>query len=99
MDETTLYFRLPDGSYSMVTVTGDGGYEPPDGAVQITQAEYEAAVAQIEADNAAAVERAREAERAQARAAYEALLAAGLPEETARYLSGYTPDEDEGPPQ
>ncbi|MFD0628522.1 hypothetical protein ACFQ2K_43795 [Streptomyces sanglieri] len=62
----------------------------PAGAVEITEAEYNEGVAAIEAANAAKVaEEAAAQERA--RMDYEALIAAGIPPETAARMSGYNP--------
>jgi hypothetical protein len=94
VDETTYYYRHDNGGYEVVTVTGDAEYVPPAGAVEISQAEYEAGVAAVAAHNDAHLADLRDADRQTALADYQALIAAGIPEETARRLSGYTPDPD-----
>ncbi|MFE4336078.1 hypothetical protein ACFRQM_44000 [Streptomyces sp. NPDC056831] len=84
------YYKYPDGSFSALSVEGEeGAYEVPADAVEITEAEYTEGVAAIEAANAqqAAAEEAAAQERA--RLDYEALIAAGIPAETAARMSGY----------
>lgn len=93
MAETTLYYRLPSGAFAQRTVDGDElTVALPDGAVEVTAAEYETGVAAIREANAAATAEQQAAARQAQQADYDALLAAGIPETTARRLSGYTPD-------
>ncbi|MFE6494838.1 hypothetical protein [Streptomyces sp. NPDC057748] len=69
-----------------------GDPPPPAGAVEITEAEYNAGVAAIEAANAAKVAEEEEAAaQERARLDCEALIAAGIPPETAARMSGYNP--------
>ncbi|MFF2964216.1 hypothetical protein ACFVT1_36235 [Streptomyces sp. NPDC057963] len=91
MDETYFY-RHADGSYSTVTVSGiEHSPAPPEDAVEITEAEYNEGVAAIEAANAQQVAEQEAAAQERARQDYEALIAAGIPAETAARMSGYTP--------
>ncbi|MFJ8852381.1 hypothetical protein [Streptomyces sp. NPDC102437] len=96
MEETeeTYYYRHADGSYSTVTVTGEGPIpepELPEGAVAITEADYNEGVAAVEAANAEREAQERAAEQERCRVDYEALIAAGVPPETAARMSGYNP--------
>lgn len=97
MEEKTIYYRFPDGSVAERIVTGgDGDVTPPEGAVEITEEEYRAALAAIEEQIEQERQAQREAEQARIKADYEALRALGVPEETARRLTGYTgPDPEE----
>ncbi|WP_406501609.1 hypothetical protein OHA04_27745 [Streptomyces sp. NBC_01590] len=91
-EETTHFYRHADGSYSTVTFSGTEGHAtPPEGAVEITEAEYNEGVAAIEAANAAKVAEEEAAAQERARLDYEALIAAGIPPETAARMSGYNP--------
>ncbi|TDC27659.1 hypothetical protein E1211_28990 [Micromonospora sp. 15K316] len=90
--EVVRYYVYPDGSYSMLTLVGGAGVVPPD-ATEITQAEYEAGVAAVNAANEALAEQQLADDRALAEADFEALVAAGIPEATARRLSGFSDDE------
>lgn len=91
MEETTIYYQFPDGSVAERTVSGGtGDVEPPEGAVEITKEEYEAALAVIEEERERKRQEEKDAAEARAREDYEALRALGVPEETARRMSGYT---------
>ncbi|WP_413752613.1 hypothetical protein NRF20_13060 [Streptomyces sp. R-74717] len=92
MDEETHFYRHADGSYSSQTYGGyEGTIEPPEGAVEITEAEYTEGVAAIEAANAQKAAEEEAAAQERARQDYEALIAAGIPPETAARMSGYNP--------
>ncbi|KAA9379597.1 hypothetical protein F5972_08040 [Microbispora cellulosiformans] len=93
------YFRLPGGGVELVDQEGGAPYVPPDGAVELTEEEYRQELAAIEAARQAYQEQQEAEATAKAREDYLALKAAGLPEETARRLSGYTPPDDEGSDQ
>jgi len=97
MAETTVYYRLPDGSVGSRTgdVSEGGGIQVPEGAVLITAEEYEATIAAAEAEREARAAEIRAREREQARQTYESLIAAGFPEDAARRMSGYWPDPEE----
>lgn len=93
--DKTIYYKYADGSVAerTVTVVSEDQVVPvPDGATEITKDEYDAALAQIEQDNAAAEAAAEAADMERRRQDYEALLAAGVPDATAQRLSGYEPD-------
>jgi flagellar biosynthesis/type III secretory pathway protein FliH len=92
MVDVTLYYRTADGALVSRTVSGDQveGPELPEDATVLTEEEYTAARAEVEAARQAhAAQLAAEAEAAQ-REDYEALRALGVPEVSARRMSGYT---------
>ncbi|MFE3122268.1 hypothetical protein ACFXHD_02480 [Streptomyces hydrogenans] len=92
MDETT-YYQLPDESVLAITCTGTTP-APQQGAMEMTEGEYETALAAIEAQREQDLATTRAAEAAAVRDDYEALLVAGIPETTAQRLTGYTPPQD-----
>ncbi|MBT3161530.1 hypothetical protein HTV80_00175 [Streptomyces sp. Vc74B-19] len=99
MNETlTFYYLYPDGSFGERKVTGVDHVHHPDGVVLLTQEEYAQKLADFEAQLEAEDAAAREAEQAQKRADYEALLALGVPAETASRMSGYVPPAEDEPP-
>jgi hypothetical protein len=86
---STHYYRYASGAYGEQTVTGYAEPpETPEGAVRISEQAYAAGVAAVESVNAAYVEDLNKAVREVADADYQALLAAGIPEATARRLTG-----------
>ncbi|MEU0059081.1 hypothetical protein [Streptomyces sp. NPDC006334] len=90
------YYQLPNGGLGQMEWTG-GEVAPdlPEGATELTAAQYAAAYAlweQARADRLAADAAAR-AQAAQAD--YDALIAAGIPDATAQRLSGHTPPDPE----
>ncbi|WP_309317385.1 hypothetical protein [Streptomyces salinarius] len=92
MPDTTLYYRTADGALATQTVSGETAEAPalPEGATELTEAEYAAEFAAIEEarqEHAADLVAADEANQS---ADYEALRAAGIPEATTRRLTGYT---------
>jgi len=92
--EKTLYYRLASGALREVTVTVADENEqvpPPAGATELTEAEYQTELAALQAANAQLVADRRAAETAAKQAAYEDLIAAGIPEASAQQLSGYRP--------
>lgn len=92
MAETTQYFRTADGVLASRKTTGDTE-EPqplPDGATALTEEEYEAALLDVEAARQEHAEELVATDEANQRADYDALVATGVPEATARRLSGYT---------
>ncbi|MEU1852936.1 hypothetical protein ABZ499_27635 [Streptomyces sp. NPDC019990] len=96
MAEATLYYRTAAGVLASRTVTGDQAELPalPEGATPLTEAEYADALADVEAQRHAYVEQLAQEAEANQKADYQALRAAGIPEATARRLSGYSgPDE------
>ena len=95
--DRTIYYRFADGSVAEKVVTvpaEDTVVTPPEGATEITKEQYDTELAAIEAANAAALAETQAADRARQREDYEALLAAGIPEATARRMSGYEPDPE-----
>lgn len=97
MAEATLYFRTAGGVLASRTVTGDNPEPPalPEGATALTEAEYADALADVQAQHEAYGQQLTEEAEANQSADYEALRTAGIPEATARRLSGYAgPDGD-----
>lgn len=90
---TYVYVLYDDGTPEKQSYTGaPEDFEPvlsKPGKI-VTEAQYLARVAQIEAANAAHEAELREQELAAIKADYEALRAAGIPETTARRITGYT---------
>jgi hypothetical protein len=97
MADVTLHYRTADGALVSRTVSGDQAEAPdlPEGATALTEEEYTAALAQVEADRQAAAEQRQEEAEAAQLADYQALRAAGIPEASARRMSGYTGPEPE----
>lgn len=94
--ETTVYYMFDNGSVASRTVTGSEPPALPDGAVEITQAEYEQELAAIQQAHDDAVADVEAAEAQQREDDYNALIAAGIPEATARRMAGYYGDESPG---
>ncbi|MFF5968276.1 hypothetical protein ACFY64_32040 [Streptomyces collinus] len=97
MADVTLYYRTADGVLTARVVSGDTAEAPalPEGATQLTAQEYETALAAV---NTARQEHADElvaADEANQQADYEALRAQGIPDATARRLTGYTGPENQ----
>ncbi|MET7809727.1 hypothetical protein ABZT26_02570 [Streptomyces sp. NPDC005395] len=95
----TIYYRTATGSLVMADVSD--GVEPhlPEGAEVLTADEYQAEVDAAEAVREAKREQTRQENAQAARSAYDALIAAGIPDETARRLSGYWETDDEPDPE
>lgn len=92
-EETTVvrYYRVtgPGAIRGVSKVeTRGGAVVPLEDAVEITQAEYDAEVAEIEEVDSQRLQAAVSARTARAEEAYEGLLAAGVPEAAARTLAG-----------
>lgn len=100
----TLHYRHEDGSCSVRTTSagalssgmphpapGSAGERPvpPDGAVEISAGEYEAALSEVAAVNAAHVAGLVAADDEVLRTAYDELRAAGMSEAPARRLTGF----------
>ncbi|GAA2945916.1 MULTISPECIES: hypothetical protein [Streptomyces] len=95
----TIYYRYENGSYSERTVSGETDTEivAPPGATEVTEAEYRDGVAALDAARAAENSAMEAADQERARQSYDDLVAAGIPDETARRLSGYQgPADGEG---
>lgn len=92
MAEVTQYFRTAGGVLASRKTSGDAE-EPqplPEGATELTEEEYGAELADVEAARQEHAEELVAADEANQRADYDALIAAGVPEATASRLSGYT---------
>jgi hypothetical protein len=94
LQQHVRYFRAPNGSIGEVIESHPGATGLPEGAIEITEDEYRATLAELDAARAEYVAELLAADTARQREAYEALLAAGIPEQVARHLSGYTADQD-----
>jgi hypothetical protein len=95
----TIYYRTATGSLVMAE-TSDG-VEPqlPEGAEVVTAETYQAEMDAAEAARETVREQTRLENEQQAHNAYDDLIAAGIPDATARRLSGYwtQPDDNEPP--
>lgn len=97
-ESTTVYYRLPGGGLAVYTADPPSGLVPPPGAVEITAEEYEAEQQRIEDAERQAREQAEAEAAARAAAVYRELLDAGMSEEVARSISGYTGPADPAEP-
>lgn len=88
-DEHTRYFRTPSGTIGEVADSHEGAVGLPEGAVEVTGEEFQEARAAWAAGVAEHLAGLEAADAELAREAYEALRAAGIPERSARRLSGY----------
>lgn len=100
MADQQIYFKRDDGALGSLTVSGDGAAGPklPEGAALLSKAAYTRALTGIERGREAHRETVRVQEAAQVRDDYAALRGAGIPEGTARRLSGHA-GEDSGAEQ
>ncbi|MFD8509728.1 hypothetical protein ACFV27_01080 [Streptomyces antimycoticus] len=90
METRTIYYKFADGSIAERVITGAvEDVLPPEGAEEISEEEYRAALAAIEAANEQQRQEQEAEQQARMKADYEALRAVGVPEETARRLTGY----------
>ncbi|CAL9538084.1 hypothetical protein [Streptomyces sp. enrichment culture] len=91
MAEATLYYRTAEGALASRTALGDHAEAPtlPEGATELTAEEYAAELADVEAARQAHADGLVAADEANQSADYQALRASGIPEETARRLTGY----------
>lgn len=93
-NETTLYIRHASGAVSKVTTNQDrDSVHVPEGSRIITAKTYAKAHAAITAANEEYIATVRLAEEEQQAGDYEALRAAGIPDGTARRLTGHAPAE------
>lgn len=92
--ELTQYFRNPDGSCSLRTVSGEWLEEPalPDGAVELSAQEHADLLEAMTLERAQGRAEAAAAHTAVLASDYAALLAAGIPRATATRLTGHDPD-------
>lgn len=88
VEEHVRYFRTPAGSVAEIRETQPGATPLPHGAVEIDAEEYGADLTHMEEARARHVAELQAADRARQKADYAALSTLGLPEETARRLSG-----------
>ncbi|WP_411092323.1 hypothetical protein [Streptomyces sp. 049-1] len=92
MPDTTLYYRTAGGALASQAASGETATAPelPEGATELTQEEYETALAEIQADRQDHADDLVAADETNQSADYQALRASGIPEATARRLTGYT---------
>ncbi|MET9461962.1 hypothetical protein ABZY05_44225 [Streptomyces canus] len=95
MADQTFYYEYPDGSIAE-RITTAANPEHPEGVTLLTAAEYASKKAAIEAAHAQQQADVQAAETAAKKNAYDALIAAGIPDEAARTLSGYRPEPTGG---
>lgn len=91
-----LYYRADHGGVGRIETSDNVTPRLPAGAVEITAEEYEAGSEEMRAAHDAYVEGLRAGERAQAADDLRALLAAGIPESTARRLTSTVGADVEG---
>ncbi|GAB2327903.1 hypothetical protein AB0N20_22525 [Streptomyces griseoincarnatus] len=91
MAEVTQYFRTSDGVLASRTTSGavDEPAPLPEGSTPLTEEEYTAGLAAVEAARQEHAEALVAEDTANTRADYLALRDAGVPEATARRMSGY----------
>ncbi|MGW0592749.1 hypothetical protein [Streptosporangium sp. NPDC002607] len=94
--EYVRHFRAPNGSVGEIRESAQQVTPLPGGAVEITAEEYEQNLAALQADKAEYVAELEAAEAGRAKNDFDALTAPGLPEASARRLSGYIPTERTG---
>ncbi|MDP4501085.1 hypothetical protein [Nonomuraea turcica] len=94
-DPVVTYYATPDGSVGQGGSDGIVNFVMPAGAVEITAEEYADAVAEWEKSKAAYVAELEAADRARQETDFDALTALGLPDATARRLSGLPAAPDE----
>lgn len=92
--EKTIYLKFADGHIGTITSTvwDDADVPCPEDAEQLEEAVYADLKAEMDAAAALAAEAAAEADRAQQKGDYDALVALGLPAEMAQRLSGWQGD-------
>jgi hypothetical protein len=91
MAEQTFYYEYPSGALTERVTTAANPVHP-EGVTLLSAADYAAKKAAADAAEEQRQADIRAAETARERDAYEALIAAGIPEEAARTLSGYRPE-------
>ncbi|MCC9686849.1 hypothetical protein [Streptomyces sp. MNU103] len=92
MAEVTQYFRTSDGVLASRTTSGAVEEPPPlpEGATPLTEEEYTDELAAVEAARQEHAEELVAEDTANTRTDYLALLDTGVPEASARRMSGYT---------
>lgn len=94
MGDYTVYYYFPNnGSFGSIDSTGTAPQPVPEGAVEITYAEYQELLAAYEESERQREEEQRAAEEARQLAEYLEMRQAGIPHATAARLSGYTGPE------
>ncbi|WP_327123600.1 hypothetical protein [Streptomyces sp. NBC_01727] len=97
-EPVTYWVLYDEGSSGRIeSTTGEPTLTSPGRLV--TEAEYQARVDELTAANEAHVAEIEAADKERQRQDYEALVAAGLPAETAARLSGYEVPQVEEPPE
>ncbi|MGJ3558833.1 hypothetical protein ACR6C2_07590 [Streptomyces sp. INA 01156] len=92
--ETVDYWVIyDDGSVGRLSTTGEEPVLAKPGHL-VTEEEYQERADELAAEREEHLARIAAEDKARTRAAYEAFLAAGFPEEVARQMSGYTPDPE-----
>lgn len=87
----TIYVRGPGGEISEIT-SDEADISIPAGGEVITAEQYEAELAELRRGRDTYVAGLLAADAERTRGDFEALTALGVPEATARRLSGYEPD-------
>ncbi|MEV0016699.1 hypothetical protein [Streptomyces tendae] len=92
MPDTTLYYRTAGGALASQAASGDTAAAPelPEGATELTREEYDTELGAVQAARQEHAEDLVAADEAAQSADYEALRASGIPDATARRLTGYT---------
>ncbi|MFD0208940.1 hypothetical protein ACFVH9_07370 [Streptomyces hirsutus] len=92
--ETDDYWVIyDDGSVGRVATTGEEPVLSRPGRL-VTEEEYQERAGELAAEREAHLARLAAEDEVRTRAAYEAFLEAGFPEEVARQMSGYTGQTD-----
>lgn len=92
MAEATLYYRTAEGALMSRVVTGETVEAPalPEGATELTAQDYAAELAAVNAARDGYADDLVATDEGNQHSDYQALRASGIPETTARRLSGYT---------
>ncbi|MFD8425932.1 hypothetical protein [Streptomyces sp. NPDC059466] len=96
-EPVALHVLFPDGVLGRIVVSGELEPALPDGAKYVTAEVYEEMRAEMRQQHDARVDELLAAEKDARRAQYEDLRAAGIPEATARALSGHGGPLDDDP--
>lgn len=89
--ESVLYYKMPDGSVTEIRYTGATPVLP-EGAILLSQQEYEAELAALQAAQEAEHAAQVAAECAAAKQAYDLLRSLGMSDEAARSVSRWSPE-------
>ena len=88
-ESQSQFFRLADGVLAAQTVTGTSLPDLPEGATLITQEEYEEGLKALQAERDEYRARLDTEDQERMQDDYDALRKLGVPEGTARRLTGY----------